>query len=454
MQDVPPYPPFTFFNTTGNSTVTAGGIGNMLVDQPVISVNNSNKGGPGNDHIYVGYNDYSRVVNAIGGQTLPVARLLLSPDGGTTWNNANPLILDPTINAAAKPADGNHVVSAGLGNTVYVAYERYTSNLPADAVNGGFPGNIIVRRDDAGANTFTGLNGANGQAVLAANRSLTFNDNLGGTAATLGNERLGSDITIAVDPSDATGKTVYLAFADTVATPAGNVPRINLTASTDGGATWSAPVALPNNTALPVLSVTSNGTVGLEYSSLSGNNLQTHLRELVFNPVTKQFALLADSTLSTFDQTSVPFTLNPFIGDYEGLVSVDNTFFGTFSASGAADPADFPDPSSVIFDRNVLYFSSPCGNGVFFGDSDLKVCGDGQLVDNNGVPVGKDTIDPFFFSISAVPEPSTVSLIVVWAILLLWLNRRHAREVRWTARSSQKYLKFLGQADKASLSVG
>jgi hypothetical protein len=411
-QDVPPYPPFTFFNTTGNSTITAGMVGQSVIDQPVISVNNPGNGGPGNDHIYVGYNDYSTFANMT--RTFAVARLMLSADGGTTWNNAAPLILDPTVNAAGPTSDGNHVVSAAVGNTVYVAYERYSGG----SANGGLTGNIIVRRDDGGANTFVGLNGANGQAVLAANRSLTFN---GAGAATLGRERLGSDITIAVDPRDATGKTVYLAFADTVA---GNVARINLTASTDGGTTWTVPQSLPNNTALPVLSVTRNGTIGLEYSSLSGTNLQTHLRELGFNTVTKQFDTLADFTISTFDQTSVPFTLNPFIGDYEGLVSVDDTFFGTFSASSAPDPADFPDPNSVIFDRNVLYFLSPCGNGVFFGDSDLKVCGDGQLVDTNGIPLRTNTIDAFFFSISAVPEPSTLTLMAAWVIVLVLLASR------------------------------
>src|SRR5207248_6412383 len=102
------------------------------------------------------------------------------------------------------------------GNTVYVSYARYTISTITSC---GLPGNIIVRRDDGGANTFTGLNGANGHAVLMANTPLTF---IGAAAATLGRERLGADLAIAMDPRDTRGNTVYIAFAETAAAGGGN----------------------------------------------------------------------------------------------------------------------------------------------------------------------------------------------------------------------------------------
>jgi hypothetical protein len=104
---------------------------------------------------------------------------------------------------------------------------------------------------------------------------------------------------------------------------------------------------------------------------------------------------------------------NPYIGDYQDLQTVDNTFFGAFSASNAANGtlAFFPD--GVAFARNFI--GSP--NQASFQLQDLAA---GAV---------SFSIDPFFFSEAAllpVPEASSLTLFsmgVLGLFVYRWLRR-------------------------------
>src|SRR5205823_6867 len=83
---------------------------------------------------------------------------------------------------------------------------------------------------------------------------------------------------------------------------------------------------------------------------------------------------------------------DPYIGDYEDLEAVGDTFYGTFSASN--NTSLFPTQPTFLRDHSML------GNTVSY------------------------SIDPYFFSTLAVPEPSAVVLAALGA---LYLARRKYR---------------------------
>jgi hypothetical protein len=100
------------------------------------------------------------------------------------------------------------------------------------------------------------------------------------TGTTLGHERLGSDLSIAVDPHNA--NRLFVAYAQVV----GGSSQIIVQVSTDAGATWAAVPALgvAANTALPALAVADNGAVGMLYTEFdAAHNLETRFIQATAN---------------------------------------------------------------------------------------------------------------------------------------------------------------------------
>ena len=91
----------------------------------------------------------------------------------------------------------------------------------------------------------------------------------------LGQERIGSHLSIAVDPNDQ--NSVFVAWADY---PNGVAPyTIHLRHSTDGGVTWSADLRTVANGINPALAVNILGHVGFLYQTLTnaGADWETHV---------------------------------------------------------------------------------------------------------------------------------------------------------------------------------
>src|SRR5207249_7054716 len=78
-------------------------------------------------------------------------------------------------------------------------------------------------------------------------------------APTLGQERIGSTLSIAVDALHS--DNVYVAWADRVGT--GDIYTVHVRRSTDRGATWSGDLRALTNATDASLAVSTNGTVGL-----------------------------------------------------------------------------------------------------------------------------------------------------------------------------------------------
>ena len=289
----------------------------------------------GRDRIYVAFNDLS--------QPVKTASVRFSLDSGATWQNTIIERTNPPDNQ-----DGSAVRIKALGERVYAAFQRFNA---VDA-NGNESGDIVVVRDDAGGTGKFKALGTNGVGVIAAaNESLPQNR--------LGSERLGSDLSIAIDPSNSS--RVAVAFAAI----SGGGPVVVVRLSTNAGATWQEVHTTPASSALPAVAIAANGTIALLYTKYDGTNIETHLIQSANN-----FSTSVDETLSRFANASLPVEFQPFIGDYEDLVAVENTFYGTFSASN--DVNAFSITPVMLRDKTML------GNGVPF------------------------SIDPFFFKSPAL----------------------------------------------------
>ena len=336
------------FANTGTAYTPGGG----GPDQPWIQANNVG----GVDHVYVTFNDLS--------QSTKTASVRLSTDGGSTFTNK---IVEKTIPPFGQ--DGAAVRLALNGATVYTAFQRWSSqNASGDII-----GSIVVEKDtNNGANGFTNLN------VTPATNQIFPQGNLG-------NERLGSDLSLAIDPGNA--NRLYLAYGAI----SGSVPVIKVLKSTDAGANWSAAFTTPSNSGLPALAMTTNGTVGLLYTKLLSGNLETHFIE-----TGDDFGTTSELTLSRFKDGTPVSQFDPYIGDYQDLETAGDTFYGTFSASN--NTSLFDSQPTFLRDKSLL------GNSVAY------------------------SIDPYFFSLQAIPEPSSFVLAALGACLLARSSRAKSRD--------------------------
>src|SRR5256885_1546418 len=195
-------------------------------------------------------------------------------------------------------------------------------------------------------------------------------------APTLGQERIGSTLSIAVDALHS--ETVYLAWADRAGT--GDIYTVHVRRSTDRGATWSGDLRTLTNATDASLAVSSKGTVALLYQQVTGtgdaSRWVTRLEQS-----RDGFATHQDVVLATVPATTPAFQFLPYIGDYNCLLTRGDQFLGIFSANNMPDSANFP--QGVVYQRRVEFATH-------------------RLLDGSGAPVAV-SIDPFFFSVPVLP---------------------------------------------------
>ena len=191
--------------------------------------------------------------------------------------------------------------------------------------------------------------------------------------ARLGNQRIGGDLAIAVNPTDS--RIVYLAWAALEA----SVYTLHLRRSTDAGVTWSANDLRAKAAALnPALAVNARGKVAFLYQQVTGTGASrrwvTTVERSPDGGRTWQSNVLANVPATTPEPQ-----FQPYLGDYIGMTSVGNDFFGIFSANNSPDPTRFP--SGVVYQRNHDFQTR-------------------RLFDVDGTTQIAVSIDPFFFRIS------------------------------------------------------
>jgi hypothetical protein len=314
------------------------------------------------DRVYIGNNDFNTSSN-----TATVDQSV-NATSGPAPAGFGPITLETTSPAGGLgcPFDSPHDPSQ---RSVYVGYISWTSKATLHSAN------IVVRRDDnwgQGGSPYTAI-GTGGKGVVVANTTIPFENN-----PFLGQERVGSHLSIAVDPTNS--NVAYIAWADF---PGGVAPyTIHLRNSTDGGVTWSADLRSVANGINPAIAINSQGHVGFLYQTLtnSGATWETHI-ETSGNA----FATApSDDTLASVPSGTPAVSFLPYLGDYIYLTSVRTTFYGVFCANNTPNTANFP--CGVSYQRNADFTKQ-----ILLG------------VDNKtAVAV---SIDPFFFSVTGTVFP-------------------------------------------------
>jgi hypothetical protein len=346
-------------NILRKTNLMAPGLMDILVDrsnedQPYVQAITALGPGAGKDRVFIGHNDF----NQPNGKTATAEDSL---DAATAPAPAGfaPLALDPRATTGQDAPSIRPAIH--LNGTTYAAYIGLR-NAGAD---------IVVARDDNWANAFTAL--------------LDPNDNLSGVRVAtgitlppfgdkLGNQRVFSQLSIAVDPTDS--KTVYVAWGDGAT---GSAFTLHVRRSTDSGKTWTGDLRTIPTATNPALAISSLGKVGFLYQQLgnpgSGNRWRTHLERSsdgFASPPTD--VLLAD----------VPDSLGSYvgpnpIGDYIHLQAIGKNFYGVFSAFNTPDPANFP--NGFKYQRNFDAVTKTLRNLANTADVN-------------------PSIDPFFFQVT------------------------------------------------------
>jgi hypothetical protein len=260
---------------------------------------------------------------------------------------------------------------AARDGTVYAAYFGWRDFDGSTATS-----DVVVVRDDnggAGTSPFQALRDPSDNRagrIVAGAVTIPWSN-----APTLGFERIGSTLSIAVDPNRS--DTVYLSWADRVGT--GDVYTIHVRRSTDRGATWSNDVRTVTNATCCALAVSDNGTAAFLYQQFTGSGGSSRWVTRL-ERTRDAFATRDDVVLATVPGNSPPRQFLPYIGDYNFLLSFENEFRGVFSANNTPDSLNFP--NGVVFQRSA--------------DFSAKRLLDGS---NGIVDV---SIDPFYFSCPAL----------------------------------------------------
>jgi hypothetical protein len=299
--------------------------------------------------------------------------------------------IDVSQDAAIAPAPANFLETAlGLrrgpfslpptrialhpDGTVYAAFLHVT-RLLTDTANQDFE--LVVRRDDnwgSGANSFSALAepGQITPGVRVVGSSLT---RFQATVAALGQERIGADLAIAVDPNNSS--VVFVAWCERTGGITGTDWQLNVARSTDRGQNWTPIKQIGPTAKNPALAVNAKSQLGLAYQQLTGNQWITRLE------VTRDgWATAAEVKVLHQANGNAPVrNFFPYIGDYIRLLSIDNDFYGVFSGSNMPDLANFP--NGVTYQRLANF--------------QTKV-----LLNTNGVTPVAVSIDPFFFHWSLI----------------------------------------------------
>jgi hypothetical protein len=320
----------------------------------------------GKDRVFVGNNDFNQRAGA-------TATIDVSADAATRVAPAGfaPVAIEHrrTVGQDGPPVR----IALHPDGTVYAAHQRWVSRSGSDVRM-----DIVVSRDDAwGAMSFSALRDAVDHKVgqrVATNRFIRFN-------AQMGQERLGADLALAVEPRDA--GHVWLAWCDRVGGAGGTDWTAHVRRSTDGGQTWSDDVRTITNCKNPALAVNESGQVGLLYQLFTGARWETH-----FELTRDGWATVApDVVLHSAPANQPARVFLPYLGDYVRLLVVGRDFYGVFCGNNTPDRANFP--AGVTYQRNANWDT-------------------GQLLALDGVRTVRASIDPFFFKYQIEYDSSAI----------------------------------------------
>jgi len=343
------------------------------VDQPYTQAATVPSGtDAGKDRVYIGLNDFA----ASGGKTATVETGLDAAAASPTFKS---LRIEKRGTGTAGQNGPQIRPAVHTDGTVYAIFYGWRAFSATSLVTS----DVVVVRDDnwaTGATPFTALKDPSDNLpgrLVATGVQFTWN-------GTLGHDRLGGDLSIAVDPSNSS--ILYIAFCDVQ----GGSYTIHIRRTTDRGQTWSADLKTVSSAKNPALAIAASGKVGLAYQRVTGSG-STQRWDTHVELTTDNFATTQDLVLASVPANTPAPTFLPYIGDYMHMMTVGNTFYGVFSANNLPDPANFP--QGVTYHRNHDFTTK-------------------KLFAVNGTTEVAPSIDPFFFSITPLTVTHLTHLTV------------------------------------------
>lgn len=341
-------------------------------DQPYTHAATISQGpNKGKDALYVGS-------NLADGSTTQTSMLDFSLNASSPSPTFKRVMLEPRATGNANQ-DGPQVRPASHPDgTVYAVYTGWRAS------KGDFRANtlvitadVVVVRDDAwggGAKPFTALaDPFDGLPGIRVVQGVKFPFHSIGRDVP-GQNRLGGDVSIAVDPNDSA--LVYIAYAD------GELVdnyTLHLRSSSDRGNTWSTDLLTVRRATNPALSVNSDGRLGFLYQQLAGTGSalrwETHLRRMP-----KGGGAFSDLTLHAARADFPTRRGDPYLGDYVHLQAVGRDFYGIFSGNNTPSQGNFP-AGLPRYQRNANFTTR-------------------KLLDLSGTREVAVSIDPFFFKVT------------------------------------------------------
>ena len=297
----------------------------------------------GHDHVFVSHNNFNTSPHTATVELSGNARTAPQPAGFA------PHAVEQRDTAGQ---DGPPVRTAlHPSGVVYGAFHRWFKIVNDTQTFVDVRVDVVVVRDDhwgSGQHPFTALHDSGDNAVgvrAARNRLMHFT----GSVGPLGQERIGADLSIAVDPTNAAN--VWLAWCDRVGGAGSTDWTLHVRHSTDHGQTWPATVRSVTNAKNPALAVNDHGLVGLMFQQLVGTGAAARW--------VTQLELTSDAwasaptsfVLHTARASQPPRDFLPYLGDYIRMVTVGSDFYGVFSGSNYPDMANFP--NGVTYQRNA-----------------------------------------------------------------------------------------------------
>ena len=328
-------------------------------DQPFVQAGTVPSGpDAGKDRVYVGSNDHAPSnIPATVDQSLDAAIA-----AATTSTHV--------IESRSVSRDGFQTRPAvHLDGTVYAVYY-------ADLTDGTFDV-VIVRDDDwgSGGSPFTALVDPGDATSGLRIATQVINPFL---SLFMGQQRMGGDLSIAVDPRDSA--TVFVVYGDST----GGTYTLYVRKSTDSGATWGSNLRTVTNATNPALAIDQEGRLGLVYQEVTGLPTDQHWRTTI-ELTTDDFGVTTSYTLADTPAATPAKSFDPYLGDYLYLMAVGRAFYGIFSANNTPDLANFP--NGVTYQRNADFSTQ-------------------TLFANDNVTTVSTSIDPFFFRVA--PETGRV----------------------------------------------
>ena len=322
-------------------------------DQPFVQAATVPSGvDAGKDRVYVGSNDHAP------------SNIPATIDQLLDATAAAPVVTTIRLEGRTVSRDGFQTRPAVHTNgTVYALFYAWISGASSSDV-------VIVRDDNwgIGASPYNALKDSvdHKQGVR-----IVTGVNDPGLSLYLGQQRIGGDLSIAVDPNNSAH--VYVCWGELQS----GTYTLHVRKSTDSGATWPADIRTISNATNPALAVNSSGRVGLVYQQVSGSSPNQRWNTII-ELTTNNFGSIVSHMLANTPVSSSTYKFDPYLGDYLYLMSVGSNFYGIFCADNTPNTANFP--SGITYQRSA--------------DWTNKILKD---LSGNTVSV---SIDPFFFSVS------------------------------------------------------